>query len=64
MARHERDVKIKRIVKAFMYFLLIAFIILLFMIVRSVQSKKDTPTNSGKAKTTSLVITSPKGETS
>jgi large-conductance mechanosensitive channel len=34
MARHERDIKIKRITRAFIYFLIIAVLILLFLLVR------------------------------
>jgi large-conductance mechanosensitive channel len=41
MARHERDVKVKRIIRAFIYFLAIAFIIVLFFIVHRIQQKKD-----------------------
>jgi large-conductance mechanosensitive channel len=43
MARHERDVKLKRIIRAFIYFLAIAFIIVLFFIVHRIQQKKDQP---------------------
>ena len=34
MARHERDVKIKRITRVFIYFIIIAVVILLFLLVR------------------------------
>ena len=40
MARHERDIKLKRILRAFVYVLVIAFLVLLFLIVRQIQSKK------------------------
>ena len=34
MARHERDIKIKRITRVFIYFIIIAVVILLFLLVR------------------------------
>jgi len=34
MARHERDIKLKRISRAFIYFLIIAALILIFLFVR------------------------------
>jgi hypothetical protein len=40
MARHERDIKLKRILRAFVYILVIAFLVILFLIVRQIQSKK------------------------
>jgi large-conductance mechanosensitive channel len=40
MARHERDIKLKRILRTFVYFLVIAFLILLFLMVRQIQTKK------------------------
>ena len=43
MARHERDVKLKRIIRAFIYFLIIAFLILLFVIVQRINEKKARP---------------------
>lgn len=39
MARHEREMKIKRIVKIFMYFLIIMFIITVFYIIKRVERK-------------------------
>jgi large-conductance mechanosensitive channel len=39
MARHEKEIRIKRIVRLFIYFLMIAFIVILFMIVRRVEKK-------------------------
>ena len=34
MARHERDIKLKRITRIFIYFIIIAVVILLFLLVR------------------------------
>lgn len=34
MARHERDIKLKRISRIFIYFIIIAVLILLFLLVR------------------------------
>ena len=48
MARHERDVKLKRIIRAFIYFLAIAFIIVLFFIVHRIQQKKGGQPEKGK----------------
>jgi hypothetical protein len=39
MARHERDVKIKRITRIFTYFILILVLIVLFFIVRRIEEK-------------------------
>jgi large-conductance mechanosensitive channel len=52
MARHEKEVRIKKIIRIFMYFLIIAFIIVLFVIVQRVSANKKSP---GK-ENTSLVI--------
>jgi large-conductance mechanosensitive channel len=41
MARHEKEVRIKRIIRVFTYFLIIAFMIILFLMVRQVQEKKS-----------------------
>ena len=43
MARHEKEVRIKRVVRWFTYFLIIAFIIVLFFIVRRIQEKQVSP---------------------
>jgi large-conductance mechanosensitive channel len=50
MARHERDIKIKRIIKAFTYFLIIAFMIIVFLMVRRIQEKQSV--KPGKASAT------------
>jgi hypothetical protein len=39
MARHERDVKIKRITRIFTYFILILTLIILFFIIRRIEQK-------------------------
>ena len=49
MARHERDIKLKRILRAFVYVLVIAFLVLLFLIVRQIQSKKMQKSTPGVA---------------
>lgn len=43
MARHEREIRLKRIVKIFTYFLLIIVFILIFMLVRRIQEPRPTP---------------------
>lgn len=42
MARHERDVKIKRVIRAFVYFLVIAFFIVLFVIIKRLEEKQSS----------------------
>jgi predicted nucleic acid-binding Zn ribbon protein len=39
MARHEKEARIKRIVRVFIYFLIIVFMILMFLLVRQIQEK-------------------------
>lgn len=41
MARHERDVKVKRVIRVFIYFLVIAIIVLLYFIVIRVEKKSS-----------------------
>jgi large-conductance mechanosensitive channel len=43
MARHEKEVRIKRIIRLFMYFLIIAFLITLFVIIKRVEERKRVP---------------------
>ena len=43
MARHEKELRIKRVVRLFMYFLIIAFAIILYFIVRRVETKQSSP---------------------
>ena len=43
MARHERDVKIKRITRVFLYFIIIAVLLIIFFFVRRLEK---TPTVS------------------
>lgn len=53
MARHERDVKLKKIIRTFIYFLIIAFVVILFLMVQRIQSKK---TQKEQAPGVSMVI--------
>jgi hypothetical protein len=46
MARHERDLKIKRIARIFTYFILILVIILIFYFVRIWETRQTEPGNS------------------
>jgi hypothetical protein len=46
MARHERDLKIKRITRIFTYFILILVIILIFYFVRMWETQQTEPANS------------------
>lgn len=45
MERHERDIRLRRIVKTFVYFLIIVALLIMFVIVRRWEQKKvnDTP---------------------
>ena len=47
MERHERDVRIRRVVKAFIFFLIILALLILFVIVSRLEKKETT----GKAAT-------------
>jgi len=40
MARHERDLKFKRIVRVFIYFLIIVFFLLIFFFVKRWEEKR------------------------
>jgi hypothetical protein len=49
MARHERDVRIKRVLRIFTYFLIAAAIVILFFMVKRIETKstpKERPTQS------------------
>jgi len=43
MARHERDVRIKRVVRIFIYFLIIVFMIIVFLFVKKWEQRKTVP---------------------
>ena len=45
MARHEREMRMKRIVKVFIYFLIISFVILIFLLVKRLEQKPNNPVN-------------------
>ena len=40
MERHERDIRIRRVVKTFIYFLIIAALLIVFVVVRRWEQKK------------------------
>jgi large-conductance mechanosensitive channel len=40
MARHEKEIRIKRIIRLFIYFLIIAFMIVVFFMVSRIQEKE------------------------
>jgi len=40
MERHERDIRIRRVVKTFIYFLIIAALLIVFVVVRRWEEKK------------------------
>lgn len=41
MARHERDIKLKRVVRAFVYFLVIAFLLILFFFFKRWEARES-----------------------
>ena len=41
MARHEKEVRIRRITRLFMYFLIIAFLIVLYFIVKKIEDRQS-----------------------
>ena len=40
MARHEKDIRVKRILRIFTYFLIIAVVVILFFMVKQLEKKK------------------------
>ena len=48
MARHERDIKLKRITRIFTYFLIIAILVILFFMVRHFERKENTKKNKNQ----------------
>jgi large-conductance mechanosensitive channel len=54
MARHEKEARLKRIFRTFIYFLIIAFMILLFLLVSQIQEKAE----SSKPKSTPAQVDS------
>ena len=51
MERHERDIRLRRIVKTFVYFLIIVALLIMFVIVRRWEEKKV----DGKPKTALMI---------
>ena len=58
MARHERDLKLKRMAKMFIYFLLIAFLMILFIIVVRWEKREGLKDRDTDART-SVIIDAP-----
>jgi len=54
MAIHERDKKIKRIVRVFIYFLIVAVLLTFFFIARRWELKRNT--NEKKAATSQTIL--------
>ena len=44
MARHERDLRFKRVIRIFVYFLIAAFVIIIYFMVREWQPKQKPAT--------------------
>ena len=62
MERHERDIRLRRIVKTFIYFLIILALLIIFVIVRrweekKVDSKPETTFVIGENSTSSKPVT-------
>ena len=41
MARHEKEIKIKRVIRVFIYFLIITFVVMLFFLIRRIEQKHE-----------------------
>lgn len=52
MERHERDIRLRRIAKTFIYFLIIAALLILFVIVRRWEKQKE----AGKPATAYVMV--------
>jgi hypothetical protein len=48
MARHEKELRLKRVFRVFLYFLVIVFIVMVFFLVRQVQRKQQQPAPAEK----------------
>jgi hypothetical protein len=57
MARHEREVKLKRITKIFVYFLIIAFLLIIFIMVARWEKREKF--NEQNQQTTSMLVNQP-----
>lgn len=57
MARHEREVKLKRVMKIFIYFLIIAFLVIIFIMVARWEKRENFKEQNPKA--TSIVTYQP-----
>lgn len=57
MARHEREVKLKRITKIFVYFLIIAFLVIIFIMVARWEKRENL--NEQNQQTTSMLLNQP-----
>jgi hypothetical protein len=57
MARHERDIRIKRILRIFTYFLIAAALVILFFTVKRLENNSIPKTKS----TSSIYTSEPKG---
>lgn len=49
MARHERDIRIKRILRIFTYFLIVAALVILFFTVKRLENKSAPKTKSSQS---------------
>ena len=49
MARHERDIRIKRIVRIFTYFLIAAALVILFFTVKHLENKTEPKAKSAQS---------------
>lgn len=47
MARHEKEARIKRVIRVFIYFLIILFMIVIFVLVRQIQEKPEVRKTKG-----------------
>lgn len=61
MARHERDVKMKRVFRIFVYFLVVLFMVMLYFLVRSLQEKSTRQKQKPQTEATSDIYPAANG---
>ena len=59
MERHERDVRIRRVVRAFVYFLIILVMLIIFLIVKRWEKNENVTTSEAKIERTFVDDKSP-----
>ncbi|MCK6618730.1 MAG: hypothetical protein L6Q51_13920 [Cyclobacteriaceae bacterium] len=55
MRQHDKEVRLKRVIKVFTYFLIILFLLILLLIIIRWENKQSNPSNSHEVKTKATV---------